>query len=282
MKVLGLVSSPRRYGNSELAAKELLRSLPDEWEKRMIRLSDLELAPCKACYACLAREGNSCVLRDDMDFVLEHMMWADKIVIAAPCYILGAHVGVQRLIGRLMPVMERHPSFAGKQCALAISYGLHGWEGMAREEMLKIPQCLGMGFAGAVMLEAIMPGDSVRGENLQSLRALAKALEGPCGGEPYTPERDTLLCPYCRSRLLTIRPGRDWRCVLCGGGGTIVEGPQGFSLAVDGQAGNHFTAESRVEHENQLQEAKRRFIKHKAEIKELQGEYRQDSWWVAP
>ena len=33
MRVVGLVSSPRRGGNSELAVKEILSRLPEDWKR---------------------------------------------------------------------------------------------------------------------------------------------------------------------------------------------------------------------------------------------------------
>ena len=60
MRVVGLVSSPRRGGNSELAVKEILSRLPEDWEKNMIRLNELDIKYCRACYACL-RRGKSAV-----------------------------------------------------------------------------------------------------------------------------------------------------------------------------------------------------------------------------
>jgi multimeric flavodoxin WrbA len=282
MRVLGLVSSPRRFGNSELAVKEILRRLPDAWEKRMIRLSDMNLIPCKACYACLSQEENACVLKDDMDFVLRHMLQADKIVIAAPCYILGAHIGVERLIDRLMPVMERHLDFAGKQCAVVVFHGLPGWEGVAREEMLKIPRTLGMDVVGAATLEATLPGDSIRGRNLERLRVLAEILSDARAAETYAPEEDALLCPYCQSRLLTIKPDRTWRCVLCDGSGLVTVGEADFGLEADPSAGHRFSEDRRVAHIRRLQEAKQEFIARRAEIKSLQQEYPDGDLWVRP
>jgi multimeric flavodoxin WrbA len=282
MRVLGLVSSPRRFGNSELAVKEILRRLPDAWDKRMIRLSDMNLMPCKACYACLSQEGNACVLKDDMDFILRHMLQADKIVIAAPCYILGAHIGVQRLIDRLMSVMEMHLRFAGKQCAVVVFHGLPGWEGMAREEMLKIPRILGMDCVGAATLEATLPGDSVRGQNLRCLHDLAEILADMRPAEACPPEDGVLLCPYCRSRLLTVKPDRGWRCVLCGGSGLVTVGEAGFGLEADTAAGHRFTDDRRIAHAHRLQDAKREFIARRAEIKRLQQDYPDGDLWVRP
>ncbi|MDR1247396.1 MAG: flavodoxin family protein [Clostridiales Family XIII bacterium] len=282
MKVLGLVSSPRRLGNSELAVREILRCLPDEWEKRMIRLSDMNLIACKACYSCLAREDKSCILKDDMDFILRHMLRADKIVIAAPCYILGAHIGVQRLIDRLMPITENSLRFADKQCALVISYGLPGWEGLAREEMLKIPHIFGMEFAGAVTLEATLPGDSIRGRNLRRLQSLAEVLAERRPAETQESEEGVLLCPYCRSRLLTIKPDRTWRCVLCDVNGLVAVGEEGLALEKNPLCENRFSAERRIAHERRLQEAKQQFIERRAEIKLLQEDYADGDWLRPP
>jgi multimeric flavodoxin WrbA len=288
MNVLGLVSSPRRLGNSELATREILRRLPDAWEKRMIRLSDMCLTPCKACYACLAREDKSCVLKDDMDFILSNMLWADKIVIAAPCYILGAHIGIHRLIDRLMPVSELYPDFAGKQCALIVSYGLPGWEGLAREEMLKIPRALGMDVVSATMLKATLPGESIQGSNLQCLHASADALadarteEGRNPAKTREPREEVLLCPRCQSRLLTIKPDRTWRCVLCDTNGLVTIGEEGLGLQVNPLHEDRFTTDNRIAHEHRLQEAKREFAGRRAEIKLLQGDYRGDEWIIEP
>jgi multimeric flavodoxin WrbA len=282
MRVLGLVSSPRRFGNSELAVKEILRRLPAVWDKRMIRLSDMNLIPCKACYACLSREDGACVLEDDMDFILRCMLRADKIVIAAPCYILGAHIGVQRLIDRLMPVMEKHLCFAGKQCAVIVFHGLPGWEGMAREEMLKIPRILGMDSVGVAVLEATLPGDSIQGQNLLRLHALAEILEGTRPAEDYRQEDDVLLCPYCRSRLLTVKPDRSWRCVLCDGRGLVTTGKDGLCLEADAAAGQRFSNDRRAAHMHRLQDAKRAFIARRAEIKRAQQDYPDGNLWIRP
>jgi multimeric flavodoxin WrbA len=282
MNVLGLISSPRPFGNSELAAKEIMRGLPDAWEKRMIRLSDMNLLSCTACYRCLSQEGHACVLKDDLDFILRHMLWADKIIIAAPCYVLGAHLGVHRLIDRLMPVSENYVKFAGKQCALVVSYGLSGWEGLAREEMLKIPLALGMDSAGAAVLKATLPGDSVSGRNLSRLRALAGVLAGGRGAGNYPPEDDVLPCPRCGSRLLTVKPDRSWRCPLCDGGGFVTIGDDGLGLESNPSEENRFSTDRRIEHERNLKDAKREFAARKDEIKRVRREYPDGDLWVRP
>jgi hypothetical protein len=181
-----------------------------------------------------------------------------------------------------MPVMENYAWFAGKQCALVISYGLPGWEGMAREEMLKLPWTLGMDFVGAVVLNATLPGDSVQGHNLRRLRDLAGILADPQTAEGLQPEDDVLLCPYCQSRLLTIKPDRSWRCVLCDGGGLVAAEEDGFRLTADPLAECRFSVGRRIAHERRLQETKQEFIERRAQIKARQQVYLSDDWWTRP
>ena len=77
MKILCLIASPRKIGNSEICAKEIVSQLPADWEKEIINLCQLHLEPCKACYACLPA-GKKCVIKDDLDSLLTKLQAADK------------------------------------------------------------------------------------------------------------------------------------------------------------------------------------------------------------
>lgn len=68
-KVLGLVVSNRKLGNSEILVKEIMGNIPEECNRELIRLTDLEIKPCKACYRCL-QPDNACPVRDDFNFVI--------------------------------------------------------------------------------------------------------------------------------------------------------------------------------------------------------------------
>ena len=56
MRILGLVASPRRLGNSEILVKEIMSVLPAEWPKEMIRLPDLNIKNCTGLL-CLSACG---------------------------------------------------------------------------------------------------------------------------------------------------------------------------------------------------------------------------------
>ena len=89
MRVCGFVYSPRREANSELAVKEIMKQLPDDWEKVMVRLNDLDIKPCQACYHCVPR-GSHCAISDDLDVIIRNVKHSDRIIIAFPTYIFTA------------------------------------------------------------------------------------------------------------------------------------------------------------------------------------------------
>ena len=83
-KVLAIVSSPRKNGNSELLVDEFIKgahATGRDVEKLCLR--GKKISPCLACEACL-RNGGICVQKDDMADVLQKLIAADVIVLSSP------------------------------------------------------------------------------------------------------------------------------------------------------------------------------------------------------
>ena len=71
-----------------MAAREM------EIEVGFIRMSDLDIKPCRGCVACAVSlmtggEGK-CAIKDDLAFVDEQLMESDAVIASAPVYVLGA------------------------------------------------------------------------------------------------------------------------------------------------------------------------------------------------
>ena len=85
MKILGIMGSPRKGGNTET----LLDAALKEATNRGITVSKISLrnrtiAPCNGCLKCT--ETGVCVIRDDMNEVYRKMLEADGIIWATPVY----------------------------------------------------------------------------------------------------------------------------------------------------------------------------------------------------
>lgn len=93
-KLLALIGSQRKNGNSYALAEAVLDSL--NCEPEIIQLADKEIMFCTVCEECV---NKGCVLDDDFDQILEEMNEADGIIFSVPKYLLAP--------SKLLALLER-------------------------------------------------------------------------------------------------------------------------------------------------------------------------------
>lgn len=276
MKVLALVGSPRKLGNSEILAKEMLAALPAGTEKEMVRLPELRVEPCRACYACLPAD-RGCVIEDDLPFLLERIKAADAVVVAAACYFLGAHTSVKTVGDRLISIIANSAEYAGKRCVTAVTYGIPGWEGYAREMVLNFAHFLHLEVAGSMLVQAASPGEAARPEVLAEARALAGRLLG--GGADLT-RPGVHTCPRCGSSLLQVAKDGALRCPMCDARGRLTAGSDGTAVEFAPAEHARFSPAGKDEHAALLTEIKERYLATRSELYQRRKPYESPDWWV--
>lgn len=86
MKIVCLLGSPRKNGNSAtVAARLLARAAELGAETESIYLNGLQFRGCQACYAC-KHGAETCVIKDDLAPVLEKVREADAVVLVSAVY----------------------------------------------------------------------------------------------------------------------------------------------------------------------------------------------------
>lgn len=99
-KVLILSGSPRKGGNSDLLCDEFMRGAIESGNTvEKIRVAEKNIGYCKACYYCKDHNGQ-CVIKDDMQEVLQKIIEADVIVLASPVYFYSVDAQLKALIDR--------------------------------------------------------------------------------------------------------------------------------------------------------------------------------------
>jgi len=99
MKVVGIVGSPRKGGNTERLVSESLEVIAqDGIETELICLADREIHPCTACLSC--RRLGRCKIEDDFQGVYEKMLEADGIIVGSPVYFSSPTPNVLALFHR--------------------------------------------------------------------------------------------------------------------------------------------------------------------------------------
>lgn len=274
-KVLGLVVSERSLGNSELLVKEILGAVPDPCSREMIRLTEMRIEPCKACYRCLT-PGAGCRVNDDFKFVLDRIMDADALVIGMPVYFLGLHGQFKMLTDRMLGVAHYAGKTRGKPCILVIPYGIQGWEGYARTAALVLPRMLEMKLLDCWTVQATLPGEGVlREENREYARRLGAGIYTAAGYSGGSGE-----CPHCGADLFRLLKGGVVECCLCSARG--YPGADG-SLEYRHPGHHRFSTEGLREHfTGWLVEMKKKYLEEREALKEVQKPYRGSQWWVRP
>jgi multimeric flavodoxin WrbA/DNA-directed RNA polymerase subunit RPC12/RpoP len=273
--VLGIVVSHRKPGNSEILVKEIMSSIPEECSREMIRLTDLDIKPCRACYVCL-QPDKVCPVRDDFNFVMEKIRAADALIIGVPVYFLGPHGYYKMLTDRLVGAQNHIQTTQGKPCVIVMPYGTKGWEGYGKAASMVMPKLLRMKLVDCWQVYATLPGESLLNpENISYARALGQNL---FKGRAY--QATSRECPDCGSDLFRLLEENQIECPICGARGILKNnGSPDFTDSdycrfSDHEMDHHF--------KDWLYEIKERFSAEKNHLKELQKDYLDQSWWIKP
>jgi multimeric flavodoxin WrbA len=88
MKLVVLLGSPRKNGNSETVAKAVVAPIEQSGGSvEYIRLNDFSLRPCQGCGGC-DKSGN-CIIDDDMKDIYTKVDGADRLLLVSPVYFYG-------------------------------------------------------------------------------------------------------------------------------------------------------------------------------------------------
>lgn len=247
-KILALCAG-RRNGNTEIYVKTALKeAVRMGMEAELVRLSDCNLQPCKACnnMVCMYKGPKGCIHKDDAGWLHDKYSECDALILAAPVYDLSPSGIVTVLRDRIWGPRAARTSWAldggTPDWALEreirpgalISVGgalTENWTslGMATlyscvfPEPIKVIDQMNV-YGVADPGEAFMRKDYLRqarhlGQNL------AFALMYPDSGwknEFWGQTEQEEACPGCHQSMLIARPGKDYvECAICGRKGKI-------------------------------------------------------------
>jgi len=124
-KVIVLLGSPRKKGNSAILADQIARGAKSVGARvETLFIHGMKIAPCKSCYACQKPNSKGCSIKDDMQTVYKKLREADAWVIASPVYWFTVSAQTKLWMDRCFALLP-HASevFADKRIAIAMSYG---------------------------------------------------------------------------------------------------------------------------------------------------------------
>ena len=117
-KIIILVGSMRKGGNTDLFAQAFKEGAEKNNEVEIISVADYNVNPCIGCNACFTSEGNRCCQDDDMKIIYEKLASADLLVVASPVYFYGISAKLKAMVDRLHTPLR--DSFKIKKLALLL------------------------------------------------------------------------------------------------------------------------------------------------------------------
>ncbi len=106
MRVIGIVGSPRKNGNTEILMKEVLKVAREAGcATEMFLMSEKRVAPCDACGTCF--EAGACIVQDDMQDLYQMMDRADAIIFGSPVYFGSVSAQTKAVMDRMFALLRQ-------------------------------------------------------------------------------------------------------------------------------------------------------------------------------
>ena len=174
-KVLVLLGSPRKKGNTALLAQQVAegsRSCGASVET--VFLHELEIKTCTSCYACQVPGSTGCAIDDGMQKLFPLMLEADAWVLASPVYWFTMSAQLKLWMDRCfaLPAYAKDP-FKGKKIAVAMAYGGEDPFDSGCVNALRTFQDA-YGYAGA-KIEGFVYGSAMKAGEIRKNKALMEA-----------------------------------------------------------------------------------------------------------
>jgi multimeric flavodoxin WrbA len=175
-KILGIVGSPRRRGNTHLLVERILEGAQAAGaQTEQILLGDLSVRECIGCHACWS--GKPCGRDDDMNGLYPKIASADAFVFGTPVYWYGPTALMKCFIDRFVyfNCPSNREKIRGKSAAVAVPFEEENPETaeLVMRFFEKSLSYLEMDLVGSV----IVPGMARKGQILDQPECLKEGYE---------------------------------------------------------------------------------------------------------
>jgi multimeric flavodoxin WrbA len=264
MKILGISAGTNGGSNDAMCKEALMAAQECGAEIEFINLNKLNIQHCTGCKACVmglfSGRGNSCVLKDDFQWLLDKMYDAEGIVWAVPIFEKCASGLFHTVMDRFGPRMDRgnnmiaqkiaeqggkpiDPKYLQEKVVSFMGIGGSDWatriqcdfstQAMTPKWTVIDNQCFPWSLDIIMNDEAIAKAHQIGADLAKAAEKIANGTFVPGHGifnEDYKGPQG--VCPYCHSNNFFLREDGTAICCLCGTEGVMdrVDGKYVFTF----------------------------------------------------
>jgi len=278
MKILGLVGSYRRNGNSDILAKEALMGAEEAGaEVELLRLTDYQIQACQGFGLCLFRE-EGCHIEDGVKEIWSKIGESDAVLLSVPCYFLESTAILKQLLDRGW-VLAHRGTFRGKYGSVLVPYATRGWIPYAMLQPNIFFGILGFHVIHRETFNVQGLGEAVHDEpGIRKAHRIGVELVHAVREQDPTYRSDPGLCPICQDwNIRILRDRKAVECPTCGVRGklTMEDGTIHVSFDEKALTAYRFAPEVGYNHFTyHIKPSKDYFLRTKDERKEKVKKYR--------
>jgi len=175
-RILGVVGSPRKKGNTDVLVSRILAGAKSEGAKTdHLYLKNKVINPCNGCHTCW--KGKDCNKKDDMNRFYPKIIQSDILILGTPVYWYGPTAMMKGFIDRFVyfNCPEHRVKIRGKSVVIVIPFEENDIKTAAPvvEFFKRCLNYLEMDLAG----EIIVPGVTKPGEVRSNQTMMEKAFQ---------------------------------------------------------------------------------------------------------
>jgi multimeric flavodoxin WrbA len=107
-KIMAIIGSPRKGGNTEVLTDKMVEGCKSRGEVEVEKffIIDKDIKYCNGCLTCVNPGEKKCVIKDDMEGILERMEECDGFIFATPNHVRSVTAPMLNFLTRMLPLLE--------------------------------------------------------------------------------------------------------------------------------------------------------------------------------
>ena len=108
MHVLAINGSPRKTAGATYKMLDTLLAGMQQAQAQteIIHLADYKIEHCRGCFACWTKTPGQCIIKDDMEGLLQKFITADLVIFGTPLYFFSVTGLMKNFMDRLLPTAD--------------------------------------------------------------------------------------------------------------------------------------------------------------------------------